>query len=91
MGVGAFVWMMLILKIPLLALLWLVWWSVRAEPEAAGDDVVDEGGGGSPHPRPTRPRPPRRGPHSQPYPPAPSRTRTRTERRRARRLAPSRD
>ncbi|MBA3840179.1 MAG: hypothetical protein H0X55_07805, partial [Thermoleophilaceae bacterium] len=37
----AFVFMMVGLKIPLIALLWLVWWAARSEP---GDD---EGGGGS--------------------------------------------
>jgi len=73
----AFVFMMVVLKIPLLALLWIVWWATRAEPED------DEGGGGSDngepdgplHPRPQPRRPSRRGPHRDPDPPAPCRTR----------------
>jgi hypothetical protein len=72
----AFLWMFVVLKIPIVALLWLVWWAVK-EPEPAG---VEEGEGGSkrparPHgPRPSRP--PRRGPHSGAPPPSPPRVRT---------------
>ena len=72
------IWMAVILKIPIVALLWLVWWAAK-EPEPAG---ADEGEGGSkrpnrPHPPRTPPRPPRRGPdHSAPLP-APPRVRTR--------------
>ena len=83
MGWG-FVWMMVVLKIPVVALLWLVWWAVKqtdAELEQPSD------GGGSdrerhrdpdrdPHRgRPRRPRPPRRGPHAEPAPRPPSRVR----------------
>ncbi|MEJ7656264.1 MAG: hypothetical protein WKF33_04460 [Thermoleophilaceae bacterium] len=80
MAVGwAFVFMMVGLKIPLIALLWLVWWAARAEP----DD--DEGGGGSDpgdddgprHPRPRPRRPSRRGPHGDHGSVAPRRTRIR--------------
>ena len=71
-----FVWMFLVLKIPLVLLLVLVWHALK-EPEPlpeAGDD------GGSrrpdPHRGPRVPRPPRRGPHAGAPPPAPDRVRT---------------
>jgi hypothetical protein len=71
------IWIMLILKIPLIALLWLVWWSVRARPEpGASADDDDDGGIRRPEPLPPRPRGPRRrGPHGDPPPPSPPRTR----------------
>ena len=72
-----FVWMMVILKIPIAALLWLVWWAVREpkprEPEPVLD--VDRPLHRPDPPRPRRPRPPRRGPHAEPAPGAPSRVR----------------
>jgi hypothetical protein len=73
-----FIWIMLILKIPLVALLWIVWWAVRStpEPELPGDD---DGGLGVRHPHDPQPLPPaprRRGPHGDPVLPAPPRTRT---------------
>jgi hypothetical protein len=66
---------MVVLKIPIAALLWLVWWSVRARPELEGGE--DDGGGPpKPHaPRDPLPRLPRRGPHGEPPVPAPPRTR----------------
>jgi hypothetical protein len=73
----AFVYMMVILKIPVLAALYIVWWSVRAEPAPEEGEVRDGGGGGSHHPRPRRPRPPRRGPHADPPPRPPTRVRAR--------------
>ena len=33
-----FIWMVVVLKIPIVALLWLVWWAVHAEPEPAGEE-----------------------------------------------------
>ena len=81
-SMAAFLWMMLVLKIPLIALLWLVWWSVREVP--TDEEHIDEGGGGgggSPHPRPRRPRPPRRGPHAGQPPGSPSRVRVQPRRR----------
>jgi hypothetical protein len=71
-----FLWIMLVLKIPLGALLWLVWWAIRQTPE---DEQVPQGGdGGSrvPDPRPLPRHPRRRGPHGDPVPAAPPRTRT---------------
>jgi hypothetical protein len=63
------------LKVPLLALFWLIWWAVRQQPEPAED-----GGGGArlparPHPRPKLPRAPRRGPHGDHAPLPPPRVR----------------
>jgi len=72
-----FVWMMVVLKIPVVALLWLVWWAVK-EPKPREDEPVRVDHGSVPgrdHPRPRRPRPPRRGPHAAPAPPAPKRVR----------------
>jgi hypothetical protein len=75
-----FIWLMFLLKIPIVALFLLVRWAVRQTPEeAAGED-----GGIGPLPRPSRPhgprarlpRPSRRGPHGGPSPLAPSRVRS---------------
>ena len=82
-----FIWMMLVLKIPIAALLYLVWWAARQDTEPAhGND----GGGNDRHPhhpsRRPRPRPPRRGPHAEPPPRSPKRMRAR-----GRRLSPSHD
>lgn len=70
-----FIWMMFALKIPIAALLWLVWWAIKSEPVT--DD--EPSGGGSEDrrhgPRPRNPRPPRRGPHAEPAPAAPTRVR----------------
>jgi hypothetical protein len=79
MGWG-FVWMMLVLKIPIIALLYLVYWAIR-QSDAEIEQPSDGGGGSDRHPhrggphRPRRPRPPRRGPHAEPPPRAPSRVR----------------
>jgi len=64
------------LKLPLIAACWLVWYAIRAEPEAAADEPRDDGGSKRrPHPREPRPRGPRRGPHAGPAPQAPPRSR----------------
>ncbi len=74
----AFIWMMVVLKIPVVAAIWLVWWAMKAEPESVSDD---DGGIKTPEP-PIEPKPPRRGPrrgpHGDPSPlPSPARVRTR--------------
>jgi hypothetical protein len=79
--VPLFLWMFMVLKVPIIAALLLIWWAVQ-EPEP----TVDEDDGGSrcprdPEPRPRRPRPPRRGPHAAPPPPAPARVRATRGRR----------
>jgi hypothetical protein len=64
------IWMLVILKIPVIYLCLVVWWAIRAEPrplEPALSSVP-----GDPEPRPawryssTRPRRPARGPHGTP-------------------------
>jgi hypothetical protein len=69
-----FIWIMFVLKIPLVALLLLVWYAIRATPEPAEDE---EGGSGRrPHPRsPRGAGPQRRGPHTGVPVPAPRRVR----------------
>jgi hypothetical protein len=76
-----FIWLMLILKIPVVALFLLVRWAVKQEPE---DSLGEEDGGISydprprhpSHPRPRPPRSPRRGPHrGAPAPLSPPRVR----------------
>ncbi len=80
-----FIWLMLFLKIPVVALLLLVRWAVRAVPEPTPEEhggIGENGGIGhrarTPrHPRPTLPRMPRRGPHQGgSVPPSPPRMRT---------------
>jgi hypothetical protein len=70
-----FLWIMVGLKIPLAALLWLVWWAVRQTPEEAEPPGDDGGGPHTIHPHGPVPVPPRRGPHREPAPPAPARVR----------------
>jgi hypothetical protein len=84
-GFWAVFWLAVVLKIPIVALLCLVWWAIRQQPvpEAEGSD-----GGGSVRReharRPRPPRPPRRGPHAAPPPRSPQRVRAT-----GRRLSPS--
>ena len=69
-------WLILVLKIPIVALLYIVWWAIREPPVPEPD--AGEGGGGTRrdrHPRIRPPQPPRRGPHAEPSPPAPGRVR----------------
>jgi hypothetical protein len=71
-----FIWIMFALKIPLAALLYIVWYAIKAEPEPVSGD--SDGGihhrPGGPHRPPPAPR--TRGPHGDPVVPAPPRTRT---------------
>jgi len=85
-----FIWLMVLLKIPVAGLLGIVWWAIRQDP--ANDSASDDDGGSKhlpprprhPH-RPHRPRPPRRGPHGgERLMPPP---RVRTMRARGRRVA----
>ncbi|MCB0865046.1 MAG: hypothetical protein KDB58_04980 [Solirubrobacterales bacterium] len=64
-GLEMFIFMGLILKIPVLAAAWLIWHAVKAEPDPA-ESAEDEGGSRRDHFRrqPRRPRNPRRGPHA---------------------------
>ena len=65
-----FLWVMLVLKIPLAMLLYIVWYAVKAVPEPPPGDNRDGGTG------PRRPGPRRRGPHGDRVLPPPARTRT---------------
>jgi hypothetical protein len=84
--VWTFIWLLLILKIPIVGLLLLVRWAVRQEPETEAAGGTDGGVGPASkplaptHPRPSLPRHPRRGPHGEPAPASPSRVRTVTVR-----------
>ena len=78
-----FIFLMVVLKIPIFGLLYIVWWAIRSTPEP--EPVGDEDGGCKkplaprprhPHPRPALPRAPRRGPHGAPALAAPPRVRT---------------
>jgi len=79
-------WLAIALKVPIVALLYLVWWAIKDPPVPA---VVEDDGGSPdrdprPHPRDRPPHPPRRGPHGPPEPAAPARVRVaqqRTQRR----------
>jgi hypothetical protein len=75
-----FIWLMFLLKIPIVALFLLVRWAVRQTPEPASEGDGGVGPRSRPrhphHPRPQRPRRPRRGPHGEAAPPAPPRVRT---------------
>jgi hypothetical protein len=70
---------MLALKLPLAALIYIVWWAIKQEPEEDTSSSDDDGGIKLP-PRPHPPRPfprrPRRGPHGDPAPQPPARVRT---------------
>jgi hypothetical protein len=74
-----FLWLMLALKLPLAALIYLVWWAVKQEPEENSSSDDDGGLKRKPprrHPRTPFPRHPRRGPHGDPAPLPPARVRT---------------
>ena len=81
MEVPTFIWMFVVLKIPIAAALWLIWYAIQ-EPEPVEDE--EPPGGGSdrePEHGPRAPRPPRRGPHAVPSPPSPARVRVARGRR----------
>ena len=74
-----FIWLMFVLKIPILMLLGIVWWAVRQETDHAEEDAPPEKVPARPHPpeRPHRKRP--RGPHGDSAVlPSPPRVRTTT-------------
>jgi hypothetical protein len=74
----AFIWLMFVLKIPIAALLLIVWWAIRSEPTEGEIPGTDDGGTKTRrrHPRRPFPRHPRRGPHGDPVAPPPARTRS---------------
>jgi hypothetical protein len=75
-GFWAIFWLAVVLKIPIAALLLIVWWAIREPPVPEADE--GEGGGSDRdprHPRRRPPHPPRRGPHRGASPRAPQRVR----------------
>jgi hypothetical protein len=62
MLVWEIVFMLIILKIPLVWVCWVVWWSIKAEPEP-GVEPGTEGINWKPWRKPNGPRPRRGGPH----------------------------
>jgi hypothetical protein len=72
-----FIWLMLALKVPIAALIYIIWWAIKQDPE---ETPPSDGDGGQrrkrPHPRQPFPRRPRRGPHGDPAPFPPARVRT---------------
>jgi hypothetical protein len=52
--------MIVVLKIPMAAALWIVWWAVKQEPEP--DESIGDDRPGPRRKPPRRPRSPRRGP-----------------------------
>ena len=86
MDTWTFIWLMVFLKIPIVALFLIVRWAVRQTPEGLSEQ--DGGIGPLPgprhphHPRSRLPRPPRRGPHREPKPGAPPRIRAITAHKR---------
>ncbi|HYM46047.1 MAG TPA: hypothetical protein VES65_07800 [Solirubrobacteraceae bacterium] len=85
MDAWTFIWLMVFLKIPIVALFLIVRWAVMQTPETEPeqDGGVGPRAGRSPigprhphHPRARLPRPPRRGAHGDPSPTPPTRVRT---------------
>jgi hypothetical protein len=74
-GFWAVFWLAVILKIPIVALLGLVWYAIRQPPVPETDQDGEGGSRRGPHPRISPPQPPRRGPHAEPPPAAPDRVR----------------
>jgi hypothetical protein len=72
-----FIWLMLVLKIPLIGAFWIVWWAIHAVDDPADASESDGGQGDISPPSAPRPQaPPRaRGPHGDPLPPSPARVR----------------
>lgn len=70
------------LKVPLIALCWIVWWAVHQVDDPAQDGGDDGGARRRAHPLGPLPRPPRRGPHGDPAPLPPARVRVLTARAR---------
>lgn len=58
-----YIFLGIVLKIPVFAMLWLVWWAMKSHDQAeSGDGGNDRGTPKHDHPRPDRTGP-RRGPH----------------------------
>jgi hypothetical protein len=84
-GFWAVFWIAVVMKIPIVMLLWIVWWAIKDPPLAEADERGDGGSDRDPRPHPRRrpPHPPRRGPHADPSPASPARVRVARGRKRA--------
>ena len=72
-----FLWLMLALKLPIAALIYLVWWAIKQEPEDETSSTTTAASSAIARiPRQPFPRRPRRGPHGDPAPQPPARVRT---------------
>lgn len=82
---ATFIFLMVVLKLPIFGLFYIVWYAVHSPPEP--EPVTGEDGGSKRplnprprhphrHPRPSLPRNPRRGPHGAPRVAPPPRVRT---------------
>ncbi len=72
-----FIWLMFVLKIPILMLFGIVWWAVRNTGEPAQPEAVRPEPQPRPHPRRPRKRPRPRDPHGGPAVlPSPARNRS---------------
>ena len=72
------IFMVVILKIPLIYVCWVVWWAIKAEPDV-GAEGGNEGIDWKPWRRPSGPRPRRGGPHGTREAARPTRQRERSE------------
>jgi hypothetical protein len=70
-----FLYLMVFLKLPIVGLLWIVWWAIHQTPDAEGPEGDGGGNDRDEGPGPDVPRRPRRGPHGTPDPVAPPRVR----------------
>ncbi len=76
-----FVYLMVVLKIPIALLLYIVWWAVHQVPDTEPEQQSGDGGvRRTVHPRGPLPRSPRRGPHGGSVVAPPPRTRSVTAR-----------
>jgi hypothetical protein len=74
-----FIWLMVVLKIPIGMLLYLVWWAIHQDSEPEPGDTGGDGGTKvhpPGHDRGAGRSPRRRGPHGDPLAPPPARVRT---------------
>jgi hypothetical protein len=60
------VFMLVILKIPVVYVCWVIWWAVKSEPELGAEGESPPSGYWQPWRRRPKGRPPRNGPHGAP-------------------------
>lgn len=62
-GYWVILFMLVALKIPAIAMIWLLYWAAKNEQDNGVLDEGEDNGGGKRRPRPLLPRGPRRDPH----------------------------